>query len=468
MESVSNMAQAAAKAVWGTSESKEEPVSGKTGNTAKGEPYDAGNMEPRATTGVTGTDTVQPTEFSSTTGADDDTTSGDNYTTSGDNFRSGSGNDYLPTRDSEFNKPASDFTTGNTDKKTTENTTSSDTAAIGSTYLPSRNKEYKSGNDNTSTSDSNFKSTGDDRDYTLGETRETTGSSYLPTRDNEYNKPTSDFTTGSTDKNTTDTTTTGSTYLPLDDYKSGSGYKSANESNFKSTGNDEDYTLGETRETTGSSYLPTRDHDYKSTSDNNTTTSTHDTTSSSSGPHKVFGSSVKPNQDMSKAQQDVRDPSDPQTDPNNAAMKSNVDDSTGGPDMGDNPDKIHGTGPKPIEEVAKKFGGDAGDAKPETRGTEDEEGGDGPQKTSQGSGTGEQYVKSSGLKADGGDFDATKPGAGREADRLLEEKGVHREPAKPSATVDDGAHDATGHEGKEKKSLGEKIKAHMHKPHLKH
>jgi hypothetical protein len=44
MESVSNMAQAAAKAVWGTSESKEEPVSGKTGNTAKGEPYDAGNM----------------------------------------------------------------------------------------------------------------------------------------------------------------------------------------------------------------------------------------------------------------------------------------------------------------------------------------------------------------------------------------------------------------------------------------
>lgn len=42
---------------------------------------------------------------------------------------------------------------------------------------------------------------------------------------------------------------------------------------------------------------------------------------------------------------------------------------------------------------------------------------DGPGAKSQGEGTGEQYVKSSGLAADGGDFDATKPGAGREADR---------------------------------------------------
>lgn len=34
-----------------------------------------------------------------------------------------------------------------------------------------------------------------------------------------------------------------------------------------------------------------------------------------------------------------------------------------------------------------------------------------------GQGTGEQWVKSSGFKADGGDFDASAPGAGREADR---------------------------------------------------
>jgi len=42
-------------------------------------------------------------------------------------------------------------------------------------------------------------------------------------------------------------------------------------------------------------------------------------------------------------------------------------------------------------------------------------------------GTGEKYVKSSGLEADGGDFDATNPGAGAEANRLLEAKGVHKQ-----------------------------------------
>jgi hypothetical protein len=42
METINNVAQAAVKAVWG--ESNDEPVSGKTGDTSKGEPYDAGNM----------------------------------------------------------------------------------------------------------------------------------------------------------------------------------------------------------------------------------------------------------------------------------------------------------------------------------------------------------------------------------------------------------------------------------------
>ena len=36
---------------------------------------------------------------------------------------------------------------------------------------------------------------------------------------------------------------------------------------------------------------------------------------------------------------------------------------------------------------------------------------------STGEGTGEKYVKTTGMAVDGGDFDATKPGAGREADR---------------------------------------------------
>lgn len=39
---------------------------------------------------------------------------------------------------------------------------------------------------------------------------------------------------------------------------------------------------------------------------------------------------------------------------------------------------------------------------------------------------GHLWVKTSGTAAEGGDFDAAKPGAGKEADRLLEQAGVHR------------------------------------------
>lgn len=42
-------------------------------------------------------------------------------------------------------------------------------------------------------------------------------------------------------------------------------------------------------------------------------------------------------------------------------------------------------------------------------------------------GTGEKYVKTSGVAADGGDFDATKPGAGQEATRLMEQMGIKTE-----------------------------------------
>lgn len=48
METINSVASAAAKAVWGDNTQQQqhgdEPVSGKTGNTAKGEPYDAGNL----------------------------------------------------------------------------------------------------------------------------------------------------------------------------------------------------------------------------------------------------------------------------------------------------------------------------------------------------------------------------------------------------------------------------------------
>lgn len=44
METISNITNAASKAIWGTNEANQEPVSGVKGNTNQGEPYDAGNI----------------------------------------------------------------------------------------------------------------------------------------------------------------------------------------------------------------------------------------------------------------------------------------------------------------------------------------------------------------------------------------------------------------------------------------
>lgn len=64
-----------------------------------------------------------------------------------------------------------------------------------------------------------------------------------------------------------------------------------------------------------------------------------------------------------------------------------------------------GDGPKPLGEEDSSEGGQK-----ESMGS-----------TSTEKGTGTQYVKSSGVAAEGGDFDATKPGAGKEADRECSE-----------------------------------------------
>lgn len=83
-----------------------------------------------------------------------------------------------------------------------------------------------------------------------------------------------------------------------------------------------------------------------------------------------------------------------------------------------------GPGPRPLSQGgdpsgSKLAGGEAGGGKRKsmTGHLPGEPGGAGLQKTSQGEGTGEKWVRSSGMKAEGGDFDATAPGAGREANR---------------------------------------------------
>ena len=146
--------------------------------------------------------------------------------------------------------------------------------------------------------------------------------------------------------------------------------------------------------------------------------------------------------DTTAGQNDVRDPANPRTDPKSAP--TDVDDTGDGPNPAQ---KLDGPGPKPLEELARERGGDAGgsgssltspaasttNASGAGAGAGDKsssaslgqtskasgagESEDEPNAESKGEGTGEKYVKSSGLKADGGDFDVTKPGAGREADR---------------------------------------------------
>lgn len=44
METLNKVASAASEAIWGKTQSHEEPVSGKMGNVDAGEPYDAGNI----------------------------------------------------------------------------------------------------------------------------------------------------------------------------------------------------------------------------------------------------------------------------------------------------------------------------------------------------------------------------------------------------------------------------------------
>ncbi|TRX90349.1 hypothetical protein FHL15_008714 [Xylaria flabelliformis] len=164
-------------------------------------------------------------------------------------------------------------------------------------------------------------------------------------------------------------------------------------------------------------------------------------------------------EDTSKGQGDTRSPEDPKTNPKSAPTDVNDADEEGVNEA----QKLDGPGPKPIAEVAKENGGDAGNdssasVNKENKGEskEEKETKEREEEEYENKGTGEKYVKTTGLQADGGDFDATKPGAGKEADRLMEEKGIHN-PNEPSSAGDSGS-PTSG-----KKSFGQKIKDKLHR-----
>lgn len=133
-------------------------------------------------------------------------------------------------------------------------------------------------------------------------------------------------------------------------------------------------------------------------------------------------------------------------------------------------ESIMSDGPKPLATIAKENGGDAGNLRSDSESKFSGSAEDAtPQssndnKSGEGKGTGELYVKTSGLAADGGDFDATKPGAGREADRLMEAKGIERESSDHSK-AESSSYGSGNKNDMDKPSIKERIKdkLHLHK-----
>ncbi|KAG6210884.1 hypothetical protein E4U35_004176 [Claviceps purpurea] len=132
-----------------------------------------------------------------------------------------------------------------------------------------------------------------------------------------------------------------------------------------------------------------------------------------------------------------------------------------------------GPGPKPLATVAKEHGGDAGNLETESESKSKSKGPGSLENASskatddkdeQDKGTGELYVRASGLAADGGDFDASRPGAGREADRLMEEKGLERDTSDGSSShkthgESSGVGPKSSHD---KPSIKERVKEKLH------
>jgi len=208
---------------------------------------------------------------------------------------------------------------------------------------------------------------------------------------------------------------------------------------------------------------------HRASSSSSSSSSSSGSESAMPAPHKTLSSSAAPG-DHSKAQLDTRDPADPAADHHASAAKRDVDDGApGGLDVGDNPDKqFAGPGPRPLEAVAREHGGDAaGGSVPPPKQEVDKAA---RRDSGHEEGTGAKHVRSQGFVADGGDFDAAMPGAGREADRLLEQKGVHRDPAANGGIVvnkgadPDSAEKLSGSSShKEKVSLKTKIKNKLHR-----
>ncbi|KAL6695278.1 hypothetical protein J3F84DRAFT_373980 [Trichoderma pleuroticola] len=157
------------------------------------------------------------------------------------------------------------------------------------------------------------------------------------------------------------------------------------------------------------------------------------------------------------------------------SIPKDTTDDDANPEEGKPLDKLTGAGPRPVEELAKENGGNAAAASSNDAVSSSQEDSKMKQQLPEDSSkqqrdddqkreaTEDEYVKTTGLAADGGNFDAAKPGAGLEADRLMEQKGLktddddnHKASSSGRKSSDSGRH-------KDKPSLGERIKNKLHR-----
>ncbi|KAL2137364.1 hypothetical protein VTI74DRAFT_3304 [Chaetomium olivicolor] len=411
METINNLATAASKAIWGERQSHEEPVSGKMGNTAAGEPYDAGNIEPNeAALSSTGQEGIENRATPTKDTEDRDTETRDALTNAPKEPA-------LPTISRSI--PLSTTAAAGTESQSFSPKPSTETAV----NKPSTEEKLEQQPRNSAGPAAAAPSAVSMRDDSTK-------------AQNDTRPPPSPSSTEQEPKPHDTSTTTGASPTTVPGTK--------------------ETIPGSSTATTGTA-----------TKDEATSTPSIGTSSTAAGAGTEPG-------------------------PEEGKKEKKKDDTPQKPDDdGESPDiKLEGPGPRPLEEVAREHGGDAGAAKATAAadggsGSEAETGAGagapsaGGQRRDSGKsvgggeseggamkrrsgGTGEEYVKSTGLQADGGDFDASRPGAGREADRLLEEKGVNRGSAEHHGHRESGHHEA-GHEGKEKVKLKDKIKAKLHK-----
>ncbi|KAG5925912.1 hypothetical protein E4U42_003819 [Claviceps africana] len=404
METITNLAQSAVKAVWGDGSNKKEPVSGAQGDVAKGEPFDGGNIEADATTASATKDTTPAAEADkqqAPAGTDSNAVSGAQVPLAGEPaLAKAQPSSSSSVKDVKGSKDVKDVKDKAVAAVVVDQASKQKPKEV---QVPPKESAPAKPQPSTTTTTASAKDVKDNKNniVVVDKAAKQPTTQVSPTKESAPAKPQPSTTTATT---TTTTTSSSSSTKDVKDNKNNIVVdKAAKQPTTQ---------VSPAKESAPVNSQPSRTADSK---DN---------------------SNIAP-----------------------AAKK-------------DDEKQVTGPGPKPLATVAKENGGDAGNARPDSKSKSKPKTPESPKqaaasnKDAQEKGTGDLYVKTSGLAADGGNFDVTKPGAGKEADRLMEEKGLHRETANSSkAPKSDAAPSSAANNGQkahEKPSIKDRVKDKLH------